>query len=58
MVAIGDNLNSSILTTLILKELGVKNITVKAQNDYHDFLIPSHLLNRQLQHVKLYLQTH
>ena len=36
VVAIGDNLNSSILTTLILKELGVKNITVKAQNDYHE----------------------
>ena len=29
-------MNSSILTTLILKELGVKNITVKAQNDYHE----------------------
>lgn len=36
VVAIGDNLNASILTTLILKELGVKNITVKAQNDYHE----------------------
>ena len=28
--------NASILTTVILKELGVKNITVKAQNDYHE----------------------
>lgn len=35
IVAIGDNIQASILTTLILKELGVKQITVKAQNDYH-----------------------
>ncbi|WP_077622169.1 potassium channel family protein [Sediminibacillus massiliensis] len=35
IVAIGDNIQSSILTTLMLKELGVKRITVKAQNDYH-----------------------
>ncbi|MFX3624358.1 MAG: TrkA family potassium uptake protein [Ectobacillus sp.] len=36
VVAIGDNIQASILTTLILKELGVQNITVKAQNDYHE----------------------
>jgi trk system potassium uptake protein len=36
IVAIGDDIQASILTTLILKELGVKNITVKAQNDYHE----------------------
>lgn len=36
IVAIGDNLQASILTTLILKELGVEKITVKAQNDYHE----------------------
>jgi trk system potassium uptake protein len=36
IVAIGDNIQASILTTLILKEQGVKNITVKAQNDYHE----------------------
>lgn len=36
IVAIGDNIQSSILTTLMLKELGVKRITVKAQNDYHE----------------------
>lgn len=36
IVAIGDDIQSSILTTLILKELGVKNITVKALNDYHE----------------------
>lgn len=36
IVAIGDNIQSSILTTLMLKEIGVKKITVKAQNDYHE----------------------
>ncbi|MEC2074769.1 potassium channel family protein [Metabacillus fastidiosus] len=36
IVAIGDSIQASILTTLILKELGVKHITVKAQNDYHE----------------------
>lgn len=36
IVAIGDNIQASILTTLILKELGVGKITVKAQNDYHE----------------------
>ncbi|KAB2335247.1 potassium channel family protein [Bacillus mesophilum] len=36
IVAIGDNIQASILTTLILKEAGVKKITVKAQNDYHE----------------------
>jgi trk system potassium uptake protein TrkA len=36
IVAIGDDIQASILTTLMLKELGVSNITVKAQNDYHE----------------------
>ncbi|WP_100373370.1 potassium channel family protein [Bacillus sp. FJAT-45037] len=36
IVAIGDNIQASILTTLILHELGVEHITVKAQNDYHE----------------------
>ncbi|PKR78476.1 potassium transporter Trk [Halalkalibacillus sediminis] len=36
IVAIGDNIHASILTTLILKELGIKRLTVKAQNDYHE----------------------
>ncbi|ADC48290.1 potassium uptake protein KtrC [Alkalihalophilus pseudofirmus OF4] len=36
IVAIGDNIQASILTTLILDELGVEHITVKAQNDYHE----------------------
>ncbi|RUL51874.1 MULTISPECIES: TrkA family potassium uptake protein [Lysinibacillus] len=35
IVAIGENIQASILTTIILKELGVQQITVKAQNDYH-----------------------
>ncbi|ARQ06573.1 potassium channel family protein [Macrococcoides canis] len=35
IVAIGDNIQASILTTLILKDLGVKKVTAKAQNDYH-----------------------
>lgn len=36
IVAIGENIQASILTTLMLTELGVKHITVKAQNDYHE----------------------
>lgn len=36
IVAIGDNLQASILTTLMLKELGVRKVTAKAQNDYHE----------------------
>lgn len=36
IVAIGDNIQASILTTLMLKELGVNYITAKAQNDYHE----------------------
>lgn len=36
IVAIGEDIQASILTTLMLSELGVKHITVKAQNDYHE----------------------
>ncbi|GLY10642.1 potassium channel family protein [Bacillus badius] len=36
IVAIGDDIQSSILTTLMLKEIGVKKVTAKAQNDYHE----------------------
>ena len=36
IVAIGEDIQSSILTTLILKELGVPQITAKANNDYHE----------------------
>ncbi len=36
IVAIGENIQASILTTLMLKEIGVPKITVKAQNIYHE----------------------
>ncbi|MFS0654277.1 potassium channel family protein [Bacillus sp. 179-C3.3 HS] len=36
IVAIGENIQASILTTIMLKELGVKMVTVKANNDYHE----------------------
>jgi trk system potassium uptake protein len=35
IVAIGEDIQASILTTLILKEIGVKSIVVKAVNDLH-----------------------
>ncbi|WP_442600068.1 potassium channel family protein [Neobacillus sp. D3-1R] len=34
-VSFGDNIESSILTSLLLKELGVPIVWSKAQNDYH-----------------------
>ncbi|MDF1508847.1 TrkA family potassium uptake protein [Robertmurraya sp. DFI.2.37] len=34
-VSFGDNLQTSILTSLILKEIGIPVVWVKAQNDYH-----------------------
>ncbi|WP_217585735.1 potassium channel family protein [Lentibacillus saliphilus] len=39
IVAIGDNIQASILTTVILNDLGIKKITVKAQNDYHEKIL-------------------
>jgi len=39
IVAIGDNIQASILTTVILTELDIKKITVKAQNDYHEKIL-------------------
>lgn len=39
IVAIGDNIQASILTTVILSELGIEQITVKAQNDYHEKIL-------------------
>lgn len=39
IVAIGKDIEDSILTTLILKELGVKRITVKVQNYYHEKVV-------------------
>ncbi len=35
IVCIGDDVQASILTTLILNDLGVKKITVKVKNSYH-----------------------
>ena len=35
VVAIGQNIQASILTTLILKEMGIETIVVKAQNQLH-----------------------
>lgn len=39
IVAIGENIQASILTTVILTDLDVKKITVKAQNDYHEKIL-------------------
>lgn len=36
IVAIGSNLQATILTTCILNELGVKKITVRLDNDYYE----------------------
>lgn len=35
IVAFGDNQEASVLTTVILRELGVKNIIVRVDNDYY-----------------------
>src|SRR5690625_578428 len=60
IVAIGDNIQASILTTVILTDLNVKKITVKAQNDYHEKILkrigadhvvhPERDMNRRLAH--------
>lgn len=39
VVAIGKDLQSSILTTLVLKDLGVARVTVKVQNAYHQKVV-------------------
>lgn len=39
VVAIGENIQASILTTVILTDLGIEKITVKAQNDYHEKIL-------------------
>src|SRR5690625_79829 len=36
IIAIGDNIQASILTTVILTDLGIEKITVKAPSDYHE----------------------
>ncbi|KAF1297240.1 potassium transporter Trk [Enterococcus sp. JM4C] len=35
IVAIGEDIQASILVTLMVKEMGVKNVVAKAQNSYH-----------------------
>ncbi len=35
IVSIGDDLEASILCTLLVKELGIKEVWAKAKNDYH-----------------------
>lgn len=39
IVAIGENIEASILTTVILADMNVKKITVKAQSDYHEKIL-------------------
>lgn len=39
IVAIGDDIQASILTTVILDDMGVEKITVKAQSDYHEKIL-------------------
>jgi len=39
IVAIGENIQASILTTVILADLEINKITVKAQNDYHEKIL-------------------
>ncbi len=63
IVAIGKDIKNSILTTLILKELGVKRVTVKVQNDYHEKVVqslgadetiqPEQMMGRRLAHQVL-----
>ncbi|WP_373893232.1 potassium channel family protein [Virgibacillus natechei] len=39
IVAIGENIQASILTAAILTDLEIKKITVKAQNEYHEKIL-------------------
>src|SRR5699024_11268433 len=39
IVAIGDDIQASILTTVILDDMGIEKITVKAQSDYHEKIL-------------------
>ncbi|MBM7570856.1 TrkA family potassium uptake protein [Aquibacillus albus] len=36
VVSIGEDIQSSILITLVLKEMGIKQVWVKARNEYHE----------------------
>lgn len=39
IISLGEDLQSSILATLILKEMGIKQVWVKAQNEYHEMVL-------------------
>src|SRR5690625_4238373 len=39
IVGIGDNIQASILATVMLSDFGIKKITVKAQDDYHERIL-------------------
>lgn len=46
VVAIGDNIQSSIMATILLKELGVKYIIAKGNNDLHEKVLYKISANR------------
>ncbi|MFD1019648.1 potassium channel family protein [Thalassobacillus hwangdonensis] len=39
IVSLGDDIQSSVLTTLVLKEIGVEKVWVKAQSKYHRLVL-------------------
>ncbi|AZB44333.1 TrkA family potassium uptake protein [Bacillus sp. FJAT-42376] len=45
-VSLGDDIEGSILTSLLLKELGIKEVWTKAQNDYHQRVLDKIGVNR------------
>lgn len=45
-VSFGDDIEASILTSLILKELGIPQVWAKAQNDYHQKVLDKIGVNR------------
>ncbi|MFE4046770.1 potassium channel family protein [Priestia sp. YIM B13490] len=49
IVSFGDDIENSILATLLLKELGVKEILVKAANHYHQKVLEKIGANRVIQ---------
>jgi len=49
IVAIGSDLQASILTTLILKDLGIPEITAKATSEYHSRVLEKIGANRIIQ---------
>ncbi|MTH53915.1 potassium transporter Trk [Bacillus mangrovi] len=45
-VSLGDDIEGSILTSLLLKELGIKEVWAKAQNEYHQRVLDKIGVNR------------